>query len=313
MAVTPRSDVAALIPEDVAREIFKNAAQSSAILANPLVTRRTMSRQQQRLPVTSFLPEAYWVAEGSAKTESTHKWANQFINAEELAVIVRVHENVVNDADFDLWDEIMPSVVEAFGQKFDQAVLFGIDSPAAFEDSILEQCDAKDHDVKEGTGIDFAEDINLAFGKVESDGYMVNGAVGRLGVKAKLRGLRDSDGSPIFVTSLQDEGRVQSIYGEPLIFSSNGAWDADEAEIIVGDWSKLLVGLRQDVTMKISDTAVVGGQSLFERDEVALRMTFRVGFTVINPPTRENPTAATRYPFAAVRPSDWTGSAGVES
>lgn len=313
MAVTPRSDVAALIPEDVAREIFKNATQASAILGNPLVTRRTMSRQQQRLPVTNFLPDAYWVAEGSAKTESTHKWANQFINAEELAVIVRVHENVVADADFDLWDEIMPSVVEAFGQKFDQAVLFGIDAPNTFEDSILEACDAADHDVKEGTGVDFADDINLAMGKVESDGYMVNGAVARLGVKAKLRGLRDQEGAPIFVTSLQDEGRVQSIYGEPLIFSSNGAWDPDEAELVIGDWSKLLVGLRSDVTMKISDTAVVGGQSLFERDEVALRMTFRVGFTVINPPTRENPSGVTRYPFAAVRPSAWTGSAGVES
>jgi HK97 family phage major capsid protein len=306
MAVTPRSDVAALIPEDVAREIFKNAAQSSAILANPLVTTRTMSRQQQRLPVTNFLPEAYWVAEGSAKQESTKKWANQFINAEELAVIIRVHENVVNDADFNLWDEIMPSVVEAFGQKFDQAVLFGIDAPGSFEDSISERCDSVGHNIIEGAGIDFAEDINLAMGLVESDGYMVNGAVARLGVKAKLRGLRDEQGQPIYVTSLQDEGRVQSIYGEPLIFSSNGAWDADESEIFIGDWSKLLVGLRTDVTMKLSDTAVVGGESLFERDEIALRMTFRLGFTVINPPTRENPDADTRYPFAAVRPSGYT-------
>ncbi len=295
-----RDDVSALIPEDAAKEIIKAVPAASTVLSMPNVRRKTMSRKTQRLPIVDFLPDAYWVSEGGTKQQSKSGWTNLTITAEELAVIVTIDDASLDDADFDVWGEVTPQVVEAIGQKIDQAVLFGTDAPSSFPDSIVEGADAAGNRVTEGTGRDYGEDVNLAFGQVEDDGYMVNGAVARLGVKQKLRGLRDDNGQPIFSTSIQDDGRVQSVYGEPLGFSTNGAWEPDDADMIVGDWAALCFAIRQDFRWKISTDATVGGVSLFETDRTALRVTFRCGFQVLNPPNRENPDDATRYPFAFV-------------
>lgn len=295
-----RDDVAALIPEDVASEIIKAVPAASSVLTLPRVRRKTMSRKQQRLPIVDFLPDAYWVSEGGTKQQTKGGWTNLYVNAEELAVIATIDEAALDDTDYDVWGELKPTLIEAIGQKIDQAVLFGTDAPAAFPNSIVEGAVAAGNEVVEGTGVDYAEDVNLAFGEVETDGYPVNGAVSRLGVKQKLRGLRDENGQPIFVTSLQDDGRVQSLYGEPLSFSSNGSWEPDDADMIVGDWSALCFAIRQDIRYKVSDEATVGGVSLFETDRVALRVTFRCGFQILNPPNRENPNDATRYPFAII-------------
>lgn len=305
-----RDDAAALIPEEVAREIIQELPAQSVVLNMPQVNRRTMSRKQLRMPILSMIPQAYWVTETGTKQQTKSDWANKFITAEELAVIVAVHENVLDDVDYDLWAEIRPQLVAAIGAKLDQAVLFGVDAPASFENSISESCDSTDNEVKNGTGVDLAADINSAFGKVEEDGFAVNGAAARVGLKASLRGLRDDNNQPIFSSSLRDDGRVDSIYGENLIFPMNGGWEASDADMIVGDWSQLFLGVRSDISFKVSTDATVGGVSLFETDQVALRVTFRAGFVVANPKTRENPSDATRYPFACVRPTGWVGTAG---
>lgn len=303
MAVDPidRGDAGALIPEDAAGEIIKAVPQASSVLTLPRVRRKTMSRKQQRIPVVDFLPDAYWVSEGGTKAQSKAGWTNLFVEAEELAVIVTLDDNVLDDSDFDIWGEVRPTLVEAIGMKIDQAVLFGTDAPASFPDALVPQAD--DHsqrvEVGDSTG-DFAADVNLAFGEVEQDGYMVNGAVGRIGVKQRLRGLRDDNGQPIFVSSLRDDGRTDSLYGEPLVFSANGSWEPDDAELIVGDWSQLLFAIRQDLRWKISTEATVGGVSLFETDRTALRVTFRCGFQILNPPNREQPDDAVRFPFSFI-------------
>lgn len=295
-----RDDVSALIPEDVANEIIKAVPAESAVLTLPRVRRKTMSRKQQRLPIVDFLPDAFWVSEGGTKEQTKGAWTNLFVTAEELAVIVTIDEAALDDSDYDIWGELKPTIVESIGQKIDQAVLFGTDAPASFPNSIVEGAVAASNEVVEGTGRDYAEDVNLAFGEVEVDGYEVNGAVARLGVKQKLRGLRDDQGQPIFVTSLRDDQKVDSLYGEALTFSRNGAWEPDDADMIVGDWSALCFAVRQDLRWKVADQATVGGVSLFETDRVALRVTFRCGFQILNPPNRENPNDATRYPFAII-------------
>lgn len=296
-----RDDVSALIPEDAAKDIIKAVPQASSVLSLPSVRRKTMSRKQQRLPIVDFLPDAYWVSEGGTKQQTKAGWTNLFVNAEELAVIVTIDDVLLDDSDFDIWGEIKPTLVESIGQKIDQAVLFGVDAPGTFPDSVVEGAVAHSKKVVEGSsGGDYLADVNEAFGLVEIDGYGVNGALARLGVKQKVRGLRDDNGQPIFSTSLQDDGRVNSLYGERLEFSTNGAWEPDDADLIVGDWSALLFAIRQDLRWKISTEATVGGTSLFETDRTAIRVTFRCGFQILNPPNRENPDDETRFPFAII-------------
>lgn len=322
-ALTPigRSDATALMPEDVSRQIIEDLPRASVLLANPAVTRRTMSRQTQRLPILSMLPTAYWVnpADTGTIAQTQQKWANKYITAEKLAVIVPIPKDVLADQDYDLWSEVRPRIVESVGAAFDGAVLFGTNAPSSFPDCISEGCDVTDHEVKTGTGVDFADDLNLAMGKVEKDGFDVNGHVARLTVKSKLRGLRSTTGEPIFQTETTESielGGISSrptIFSEPTLFSENGSWDPTQADIITGRWSEIFVGIRQDFMWEVLTEATIGGVNLAETDQVGLKVTFRAGWQLGNPPTRENPNDATRYPFAIVRPSGWVGDDGTLS
>src|SRR5690606_24709810 len=127
-----------------------------------------------------------------------------------------------------------------------------------------------------------AEDINQTWALVEADGYDVNVQYAKRTLRSRLRGLRDENDAPIFVSSLRDDGRANSVYGEDLYFVANGAWDSDVATMLVGDRSKAIIGLRQDVTFKILDQATItdgeGTINLAERDMIALRCKFRAAF-----------------------------------
>jgi hypothetical protein len=87
----------------------------------------------------------------------------------------------------------------------------------------------------------------------------------------------------------------------------NGSWDADEAELIAGDWSKAIVGLRQDITWKMFDQGVISDGdgavvlNLMQQDAVALRVTMRVAYATSNPVTTLNSDENTRFPFGVVQ------------
>ena len=95
-SVISRTDAAALIPQEVSAEILKGVAESNPImrLARKLPN---MSRNQRRLPVMSALATAYFVSgDNSLKQTSEVNWANKYIDAEELAVIVPIPEAVLD-------------------------------------------------------------------------------------------------------------------------------------------------------------------------------------------------------------------------
>ncbi|MCB0070984.1 MAG: phage major capsid protein, partial [Caldilineaceae bacterium] len=105
-----RTDAAALIPEEVSREIIQAVPESSAVMR---LARRlpNMSRKQRRMPVLSGLVTAYFVTgDNGLKQTSEAAWENKYINAEELAVIVPIPEAVLDDVDYDVWAEIRPNI-----------------------------------------------------------------------------------------------------------------------------------------------------------------------------------------------------------
>lgn len=64
------------------------------------------------------------------KQTTRQAWDNVFINAGELAVIVPISDAVLSDAEFDIFGEVTPRVMEATGQKVDAQVIFGDNRPA---------------------------------------------------------------------------------------------------------------------------------------------------------------------------------------
>src|SRR5690349_19882695 len=126
-----RADALALIREQNANEIWQAAPEFSAALR----TFRTVNlgTKKTNYPVLGTLPTADFVNgedpdDPDAKKPVTNTdWDNRQIVAEEIAGIVVIPENVLDDAspDFNLWNEIRPRIVEAVGYTLDRAVFFG--------------------------------------------------------------------------------------------------------------------------------------------------------------------------------------------
>src|SRR5690606_9979433 len=221
------------------------------------------------------------------------------------AAIVVIPDAYFDDASIPLWDQIRPLLAEAIDKKVDEAALFGADKPATWPDAVIPAAIDAGNVVTEGTGDDLGVDVASLGEKVAKDGFAINGFASAPGLQWRLIGLRNEQGTPIYTPSLS-AGAPSGLYGFPLNEVTNGAWDADEATLLGADWSKFVVGVRQDITFDISKDGVISDAdgkvivNAYQQDSKILRVVFRVGFQVANPVTRVG--GANRYPAAVLTP-----------
>ena len=317
-SIISRTDAAALIPEDSSREILKSLPETSIVMQ--LARRLTdMGTAQRRLPIMNALATAYFVTgDTGLKQTSEISWANKYIDAEELAVIVPISEAVLDDNAFDIWAEVRPALIEAFGVAIDQAVLYGTNIPASWTTNLgaaglVALSTAAGNTVSAAAYTDLYEallgetaaGVSGSLGLLEADGYMATGHVADMSMKRKLRNVRSTVGDPIFRTNMQDSTRYD-LDGAPILFPTNGAISAATALIVSGQWNQLVYALRQDITYKVLDQAVIqdaAGNTIYnlaQQDMVALRAVMRLGFALPNPINRIQQTAASRAPFAVL-------------
>ena len=309
--ITSRADAEAIIREQVISTIFQDAPKQSTFLS---MARKlpNMTSNQPRMRVLDFLPTAYWVAGDTGMKQTTRQaWDNVFIEAAELAVIVPIPEAVLDDAEFDIFGEITPRVNEAIGQRVDSAIIFGVNRPRNWQNDIITLARQAGNNVAVGSSPDY---YNLLLGeggvisKVEDDGYMATGALAAMSMRAKLRGIRATDGSLIFKSDMQGSTNY-ALDGAPMYFPQNGAYDNTIAQLIVGDFKQAVYSIRQDVTVKILDQGVIQDPTtkeivynLAQQDMVALRIVFRMGWALPNPATRMDEDRV-GCPFAYLEPS----------
>lgn len=295
--ITNREAAEALIRQQIIDSIVQDAPKSSIVMQ---LGRRlpNMTSNQTRMRVLDTLPTAYWVdGDTGFKQTSMQAWDNVYINAGELAVIVPIPEAVVADADTDLIGEITPRINESIGKRFDAAILFGENRPAAWQNDIITVARQAGNNVADAADKDLYDKIMSEGGllnKVEEDGYAVNGAIAALGMRAKLRGLRTNDGLPIFKSDMQGT-TPYALDGAPMYFPENGSFDKSIAQMIVGDFRQLVWAIRQDITVKILDQGVIQDPitkaiqyNLAQQDMIAIRVVFRAGWALPNPATRLN-------------------------
>ena len=294
-----KTNVEALIDTEVANEIFEGVVRESKALS---MFRRlpNMTSDKTKLRVLDSLPIAYFVDESTnngRKNLTKMAWDKKYINAAELAVIVPIKENVLNDTSIDIWSEVKPRIVEAFGKKIDNAIFNGTDKPADWRAGLIPSIVSAGAEVTEGDNL--YSDINDVMTKVEESGYNVTGLLGGVGLKGKFRMLTDTTGQPIKGTE------IDSL---PKAFLDNGAWDKTKSVLIAGDFSQAVYAIRQDVTYKVLTEAVIQDPSngdilynLAQDDMVALRVVMRLGWEIPNPVNALNETA-TRFPFANLKP-----------
>lgn len=307
MADINRTDAAGLLAEATnINEVIQQAAMSSAALRT--FRKVNMGKKTATLPVIDALPTAGFVTEDSdstgVKPTSQQVWVSKTLTAEEIAVIVPIHENVFADSDIDVWAEVRPRIAEALGAVLDGAVLFGTNKPASWPSSLEDGARAAGNLYSAATSGDLAEDINQTWALVEADGFDVNVQYAKRSLRATLRGLRDSQNHPIYLENFRTDGSATQVYGEDIEWVRNGAWvdsvasPAGGATFIAGDRNMAILGIREDVSYKILTEATVGSLNLAERDMIALRAKFRVAFQVADPTTIEGGSSA--YPFAVL-------------
>jgi HK97 family phage major capsid protein len=140
---------------------------------------------------------------------------------------------------------------------------------------------------------------------VEADGFGVNGNLAHVSMKGRLRNVRDANGNPVFKGNVQDPTRYE-LDGTPCYFPTDGTINSAQSLMFSGDWNQLVYAMRQDITYKLLDQAVIQDAAgnivynLAQQDMVALRAVMRLGFALPNPINRQNQNAATRYPFAVL-------------
>jgi HK97 family phage major capsid protein len=123
-------------------------------------------------------------------------------------------------------------------------------------------------------------------------------------MKAKLRGVRTTDGVPVFNPVPQTPGSY-TLDGAPTYFPTNGAGSATNL-LIAGDWNQLVYSMRQDMEFDVFTEGIVqdaGGNIVFnlmQQRMAAIMVVMRLGFALPNPVNRVQPTEASRYPFAVL-------------
>ncbi len=307
--IIDRSGAQTLIPDPMAQEIFQGATEGSAVLR---LGRRlpNMGAKTLKLPVLNSLPYAYFV-DGDTGLKQTTKvdWTNKTITAEEIAVIVPVPDAVLDDTSFDIWGQIRPLVVQAFGQVIDRAMLYSTDKPTSWPEGIVPGAVAAGNVVK--VGEDLYQEILGPGGLValvEQDGFLVRGYIGAMQARGLLRGIRDDVGQPIFRAGMTS-GTSYTLDGQSIEFPENGAIDPAKSLLLGGDFKQLVYAIRQDMTVKRLTEAVITDNTgaivynLPQQDMTALRFVMRLGWQLPNP--RNNiGGGASQYPFAVLQPND---------
>lgn len=305
-AIVSRSDVSALVPEQVSDAILKGMTNQSAALT--LFRRIGMSTNQTKMPVLAALPTAYFVDGDTGLKQTTEaNWDKKFLNVEELAAIVPIPESVLDDTSFDVWGNIRPLLEQAVARALDDAIFFGTNKPASWPTAIVAAATAASNVVARGANTagangGLAADISDTFSAVENEGFDVNGVIATRAYRGRLRNLRDANGV------LLQEVSPSSAYGVDITYPMRGLWPtgASKPELIAGDFTNGILGTRQDFTYKILDQAVITDSdgnivyNLPQQDMVALRIVFRCAFQVANVINYDEQTEANRYPFAVL-------------
>lgn len=304
-----RTGADSLIPEERAREIIQGTITQSAVLSRGRKL-PNMSSRTYKMPVLDMLPMAYFVNGDTGQKKTTKmQWDKKFITAEEIAVIVPIPEAVLDDSDYDIWAEVRPRIEEAFGKVIDSAVLFDVNKPDSWRSGLVSSATSAGSVVTLGSTDNLYDKVmgeDGVIAKVEDSGYFVTGHMADISMRAKLRGLKDTTGQPIFKTDMQN-GTNYALDGSPMNFPNNGSFDKSKALMISGDFSQLVYSIRQDITFKLFTEGVVQNTdgsiayNLMQQDMVALRAVMRLGWEIPNPINSLKENKATRFPFAVLK------------
>ena len=244
-----------------------------------------LAGKRQKYTVYGGRPTVSFVDEGAEKPVTGAEFSQLTLNVKKLAAIVVYTQELLEDAESDPRVLINQDLAAAFAQKIDAHAL-GYESGSAIVGSFDSEVGSSTTTHELGTGGDaIAKSVSDAMESVEAAGYSPNGIILASDAKAALRNARQTVETAQPVYSAGFEMQPDSLYGVNISYSSNlDGFPAGAGKVlgVVGDFSQAVLGIRTDLTARVSDTATVniGGtqHNLWQRNEVAVLWETRVGF-----------------------------------
>lgn len=261
------------VPVEIASDVIKNIVNQSTAFS--VCKHVPMTSNKKVLPMLSDTGSAYWVEEGETIGTSVHGWEYPELEAKKLAVIIPVTKEKYNDSVLDVMSEIKQGISDAFSRAIDLAVFFGVNSP--FETNIFTEASKQKVNRADDENLDIS--ISNTIAKIEDNNLNPNAIVGAVGLKNELRLLRDANGNAVQVPG---GASGSMIYNLPIYYPTTRAFDNTKAQLLVGDYSRAIIGTRSDITYEILDQATVGGVNLAEKDLLAIKCTLRFAFNVVD-------------------------------
>ncbi|WBW97585.1 phage major capsid protein [Oceanirhabdus sp. W0125-5] len=259
------------VPTEVSNELIKSIVKQST--AFTVCRHVPMTSDKKILPVLTDTGSAYWTGEGEKIGTSVMAFDYPQLTAQKLAVIIPTTKEKLSDSALNVLGEIKEGIADAFTRAIDSAVFFGNASP--FTKNIV---DVAEGNKIVGTGkIDM--DISGAMGKVEDSDYTVNSIITHNGMKKVFRELRDSNNNAIV---LPGGASGTQIYNTTIHIPQSRAWDKTKAEVLLGDFTKAIIGTRENIEYEILKEATIGELNLAEQDLIAVKCTMRFGFNIVD-------------------------------
>ena len=306
-----RTDVP--IPTEEVGELLKVMPEESVLLKR--ARRQPMSTKTVKQTIMTTFPDAFWVdGDTGLKQTTKQSFSQPTMTAEELAVIAVVPDAVIDDSSLPIWETLRPYLAEAIGKKVDQAAIYGIDKPTSWPLALVPgaiaagvitpgNLAATPADQRKDAG-QLVADLGLKMAR--DAGATLSGLIAQAGTGWELDRIRDADRRPIY------DGVAGALRGVPFDELKNGAWSdvgtGDTAVPLIGvDWSQVYVGIRQDITIKMLDQAVISdadGKVVFnlaQQDAKALRIVFRVGYQAVMPVNHQQLDPTKRFPAGVIR------------
>lgn len=277
---TPTNRTSIDLPVDVSREIIAKTQEASKVMQ--LARQIELPGRGAAINVITSDPEAAWVGETAKKPVSNPGLTTKVMRAYKLAVIVPFSNEFRRDVPA-LYDALVQRLPNALGQKFDNTVFGGTQTPGSDFDTFA---NVTAQEIKTNTydGL-VAADTDIA-----THGGIVNGYVISPQGRGILLGAKDGDERPIFINSVA-EGAIPMILGARVeqskaayIPGSASASPAVPAKVgFVGDWTQAMYGTVEGVVIDFSSDATLDlgeGETinLFQQNMFAVRAEIEVGF-----------------------------------
>ena len=284
-----------LVPEEFGRDMID--LRESRGVVRQLFKRVTMTSDTRTDPRRLSGLTAYFVGEGAAGTESNKTWDNVRLTAKDVMVLSRMSAQLSADAVISIGDDLMGEIAYAFADKEDECGINGTGTSTyggiVGVRSKLQDVDGAGTDsagLVTGTGNLYSEltltDFEAVVGKLPQ--YADTNKAAWVAHRAfysnvMLKLALASGGVPAAEVQQGDRRPRPMFLGYPVVMSQvmPSAEANSQVCALLGDFARAAsFGDRQQESISFSEHATVGGESVFERNQIAVRGTERFDINV---------------------------------